>query len=114
MDVLSVAHNVENLEDGVYISIGSAVMSPMIVEKSLSMAHNLAIQSGKHIDNHYMMIVDLAESHWDWSKGEPPADNPDYYLRYNKTFARMGGTMRYVSADNRDFLLTLVHALENQ
>jgi len=112
-DFLSFAQNISKLEDGVYISIGSAVMSPMIFEKSLSMAQNIAIQAGGHIDNHFMAIVDLAESHWDWTKGEPPADNPDYYLRYNKTFARMGGTMRYLSADNRDFLLTLVHALEN-
>ena len=110
-DFLYYAHGVSNIEGGVYISIGSAVMSPMIFEKSLSMSQNLALQQGKHIDNHYMMIVDLAESHWDWSKGEPPADNPDYYLRYNKTFARMGGTMRYLSADNRDFLLTLAQAL---
>lgn len=111
-DFLYYAHGVSRIENGVYISIGSAVMSPMIFEKSLSMSQNLALQKGKHIDNHFMMIVDLAESHWDWSKGEPPADNPDYYLRYNKTFARMGGTMRYLSADNRDFLLALVQALD--
>ena len=110
-DFLYYAQGVSNIEGGVYISVGSAVMSPMIFEKSLSMSQNLAIQEGRHIDNHFMMIVDLAESHWDWSKGEPPADNPDYYLRYNKTFARMGGTMRYLSADNRDFLLTLSQAL---
>jgi hypothetical protein len=39
-------------------------------------------------------------------------DNPDYYLRYNKSFNRMGGTMRYATADNRDFLLALVRGLE--
>ena len=64
------------------------------------------------IDTHFMTIVDLAESHWDWPQGEPPMDNPDYYLRYNKSFNRMGGTMRYVTADNRDFLLALVKGLE--
>jgi len=36
-------------------------MSPMIFEKSLSTAQNLHIQEGKHIDHHYMLIVDLAE-----------------------------------------------------
>lgn len=111
-DFLSFAHQVSQLDGGVYLSIGSAVMSPMIFEKSLSMAQNLAIQRGDHIDNHFMVVVDLAESHWDWTRGEPPEDNPDYYLRYNKTFARMGGAMRYVSADNRDFLLALTQALE--
>ncbi len=110
-DFLAFAHNVTNLDGGIYLSIGSAVMSPMIFEKSLSMAQNLAIQEGKHIDNHFMVIADLAESHWDWQQGEPPDSNPDYYLRYNKSFSRMGGTMRYATADNRDFLLALVQAL---
>ncbi len=39
-------------------------------------------------------------------------DNPDYYLRYNKSFNRMGGQIRYVTADNRDFLLALSRRLE--
>lgn len=111
-DFLSYAQSVYNLDGGVYMSIGSAVMSPMIFEKSLSMSQNLYIQRGEHIDHHYMVIVDLQESHWDWTKGEPPMDNPDYYLRYNKSFNRMGGTMRYVTADNRDFLLALVKGME--
>ena len=86
-------------------------MSPMIFEKSMSMAQNLAIQQQQHIDHHYLLINDLAASDWDWSQGEPPEDNPAYYLRYNKSFSRMGGTMRYLQADNRDFLLTLSRLL---
>lgn len=112
-DFLAFAHSVTRLDGGVYLSLGSAVMSPMVFEKSLSMAQNLAIQRGNRLDNHYMAVVDLAKSHWDWTQGEPPEDNPDYYLRYNKTFSRMGGTMRYLSADNRDFLLALTAALES-
>lgn len=111
-DFLAFAQSVSNLDGGVYLSIGSAVMSPMIFEKSLSMSQNLAIQRGEHMDNHFMVIVDLQESHWNWTQGEPPMDNPDYYLRYNKSFNRMGGQMRYVTADNRDFLLALVRGLE--
>lgn len=113
-DFLAFAQQVFNLDGGVYMSIGSAVMSPMIFEKSLSMSQNLYIQEGKHIDNHHMVIVDLQESHWDWSQGEPPMDNPDYYLRYNKSFNRMGGEMRYVTADNRDFLLALAQGLKKK
>lgn len=111
-DFLTFADSVSRIDGGVYVSIGSAVMSPMIFEKSLSMAQNIAIQEGRHIDNHYIQVVDLAKSDWDWSKGEPPEDNPAYYLRYNKTFSRMGGTMNYLQADNRDFLLALVRELE--
>lgn len=111
-DFLIYAEGVSHLEDGVYISIGSAVMSPMIFEKSFSMAQNLAIQRGEHINNHYIVVNDLAESSWNWDQGEPPEKNPAYYLRYNKTFSRMGGTMRYLQADNRVFLLALARHLE--
>ena len=111
-DFLSFAESVSRLDNGIYMSIWSAVMSPMIFEKSLSMAQNLVIQKNGHIDNHYMFIVDLAESEWNWQKnGEPPLDNPAYYLRYCKTFSRMGGEMHYLTADNRDFLLALYQSL---
>jgi len=111
-DFLRFAAGVANLDYGVYLSVGSAVMSPMIFEKALSMAQNLKIQEGKHIDNHHILIVDLAKSDWDWqSQGEPPMDHPAYYLRYCKTFHRMGGEMHYLTADNRDFLLSLCRHL---
>ncbi len=110
-DFLTFAESVSRLEGGVYISIGSAVMSPMVFEKSLSISQNLAIQRGEHIDNHYIFVNDIAESTWDWTKGEPPEDNPAYYLRYNKSFSRMGGVMQYLQADNRDFLLSLSQSL---
>jgi len=113
-DFLTYAQQVHQLEGGVYLSVGSAVMSPMVFEKSLSMSQNLELQEGRKITNHYIVVVDLAESSWDWkSQGEPPTDNPAYYLRYCKTFSRMGGAMRYVSADNRDFLLALLQKLQS-
>ena len=112
-DFLVFTHAISRIQDGVYLSVGSAVMSPMIFEKALSMAQNLALQEGHGIDRHFITVVDLAESAWDWQKnGEPPKENPAYYLRYCKTFSRMGGAMRYLCADNRDFLLTLTHMLK--
>ena len=111
-DFLTFAESVNRLDGGVYLSIGSAVMSPMVFEKSMSISRNLAIQEDRLIDNHYIMIVDLQKSHWDWTQGEPPETNPDYYLRYNKSFSRMGGEMRYLSADNRDFLLAICQKLK--
>ena len=112
-DFLSFANSVGNLEKGVYLSVGSAVMSPMIFEKSLSMAQNVKIQKNKHIDDHFILVVDLVKSEWDWKKnGEPPTDNPAYYLRFCKTFHRMGGEMHYLAADNRDFLLALYQKLK--
>jgi hypothetical protein len=110
-DFLAYARNVSQIEGGVYLSIGSAIMSPMIFEKSLSMSQNLARQRGEAITQHSIFVADLAECPWDWSRGEPPETNPAYYLRYNKTFSRMGGTMRYIQADNRALLLNLLHGL---
>lgn len=107
-DFLCFAESVSRIDEGVYISLGSAVMSPMIFEKSFSMAQNIAIQNKRHIDNHFILVTDIAKSEWDWHKnGEPAPDNPAYYLRYCKTFRRMGGEMHYLTADNRDFLLSL-------
>ncbi len=111
-DFLTFAESVTRLEGGVYLSVGSAIMSPMVFEKSLSMAQNLALQQGQPMSHYYLLIVDLASSTWDWTQGEPPEGNPAYYLRYNKTFSRMGGTMRYLTCDNRDFLLTLRRCLQ--
>ncbi len=110
-DFLIYAHSVEQLDGGVYLSIGSAVMSPMIFEKSLSISQNVHLQKGSKITNHLMVVVDLQVAPWDWSQGEPPMDNPAYYLRYCKTFNRMGGTLKYITADNRDFLLGLYSRL---
>ena len=57
--------------------------------------------------------MDLAEASWDWAaRGEPPQTDPAYYLRFCKTFHRMGGELRYLSADNRAFLVTLTQLLE--
>lgn len=114
-DFLSFTKSISEIDHGVYISLGSAVMSPMIFEKSLSMARNLMFQNNLTIDHHFMLIVDLAKSEWNWNKdGEPPMNNPAYYMRYLKTFSRMGGEMEYLSADNRDFLVHLYRVLNNK
>lgn len=87
-------------------------MSPMIFEKALSMSRNLVRTRGREIENFSIHVVDLAKSAWDWvHDGEPPQDNPAYYLRLCKTFSRMGGRMVYTSADNRSFLVALLRTL---
>ncbi|MGA2547163.1 MAG: hypothetical protein ABSF43_11475 [Rectinemataceae bacterium] len=112
-DFLSFADSVSRLEGGVYLSVGSAVMSPMIFEKALSMARNAARREGRKIEDFAIHVVDLATSTWDWASGvEPAQDDPAYYLRYCKTFSRMGGRMSYASADNRSWLVALLAELE--
>ena len=111
-DFLSFVDSVSQLEGGVYLSVGSAVMSPMIFEKSLSMSRNVALGRGEKIDDFSIHVVDLAEAAWNWQRdGEPPQDHPAYYLRFCKTFSRMGGRMSYCSADNRSWLVALLNRL---
>jgi len=106
------AEGVMNLSGGVYLSIGSAIMSPQIFEKALSLANNLLLQQGKQVKDHHMAVVDIQDGGgWDWTRGEPPKDSPAYYLRFCKTFARMGGTLDYLCADNRVMLANLVQRL---
>lgn len=101
-DFRTFAHAVAGLENGVFLSIGSAIMAPQVFEKALSAVNNLRLQEHQPVlSGHLMLVNDLQESSWDWSRGEPPKSSPDYYLRFLKSFYRMGGEVRYVAADNR-------------
>jgi hypothetical protein len=104
---------VEGLDGGVVLSVGSAIMAPQVFEKSISCVNNLRLQEGRPIvRDHTIYVVDIQDGgNWDWAKGEPPKDNPAYYLRFCKSFSRMGGTMRYVQCDNVVFLHNLLHGL---
>lgn len=107
------SHSVAGMENGLFLSIGSAIMAPQIFEKALSAVNNLRLQERRPIlTGHLMVINDLQESGWDWSQGEPPKSSPDYYLRFLKSFHRMGGSVRYIAADNRLLLHHLYAALK--
>lgn len=110
-DFLVFCEQVKNLENGVYLSVGSSVMSPMVFEKALSMARNVEHQEGRKIENFNIAVNDLVDINWDWSKGEPPITDPAYYVRFMKTFHRAGGSLKYYSMDNVDFLRSLHHFL---
>jgi hypothetical protein len=104
---------VEGLDDGVVLSVGSAIMAPQVFEKSLSCVHNLRFQAGRPaVRGHSIYVVDLQDGgNWDWSQGEPPKTNPAYYLRFCKSFSRMGGRMQYLQCDNLAFIQHLHRAL---
>jgi len=113
MDFALIGGAIEQLDGGVVLSVGSAIMAPQVFEKSISCVNNLRLQQGREIvRNHKIYVVDLQDGgNWDWSKGEPPIDNPAYYLRFCKSFSRMGGTMHYLQCDNVLFLHSLLHEL---
>ena len=101
--------SVETLDGGVVLSVGSAIMGPQVFEKSLSCVNNLRLQDGRPIvPDHSIYVVDLQDGGgWDWSQGEPPKTNPAYYLRFCKSYARMGGEMHYLQCDNVAFIHNL-------
>ncbi len=113
MDFKLFGGSVEQLDGGVVLSVGSAIMGPQVFEKSLSCVNNLRLQAGRDVVKDFdIEVVDLQDGGgWDWSTGEPPKTNPAYYLRFCKSYSRMGGTMRYLQCDNAAFIHHLHHAL---
>jgi hypothetical protein len=116
LDFALFSRAVEDLDGGVVLSVGSAVMAPQVFEKSLSCVNNLRLQAGRAIvRDHAFYVVDLHDGGgWDWSRGEPPRTSAAYYLRFCKSFSRMGGAMNYVQCDNVVFLHHLLNRLENR
>lgn len=108
--------SVEALDGGVVLSVGSAIMGPQVFEKSLSCVNNLRLQSGREVvRDHSIYVVDLQDGGgWDWTQGEPPKTNAAYYLRFCKSYSRMGGQMHYLQCDNVAFLHNLWHELSDQ
>ncbi len=106
---------VEKLDGGVVLSVGTAIMAPQIFEKSISCVNNLRLQANKKIvQDHSIFVVDIQDGgNWNWADGEPPKNSPAYYLRFCKSFARMGGAMSYVQSDNTVFLQNLLHSLKS-
>jgi hypothetical protein len=105
--------SVARLEGGVVLSVGSAIMGPQVFEKAVSCVNNLRLQNGQSVlGGHTLFVVDIQDGGgWDWTQGEPPKTNPAYYLRFCKSYSRMGGTMNYLQCDNLAFVHNLYHAL---
>ncbi len=104
---------VDGLDDGVVLSVGSAIMGPQVFEKSISCANNIRLNAGRDaVRGHAIYVVDLQDGGgWDWATGEPPKTNPAYYLRFCKSYSRMGGAMRYAQCDNAAFVHRLYQEL---
>ncbi len=83
-DFLRFSAQVQNLEGGVVMNFGSAVMAPEVYLKALSMARNVAHQRGEVIRHFTTLVCDLYDLPEDTSK-EAPKDNPAYYFRPWKT-----------------------------
>ena len=110
-DFLMFTQQISQLEGGVFLSIGTSVVGPMTFEKSIAMARNIALQENRPLEHYQIVVNDIQPGNWDWSQGEPPKDHPAYYLRFCKSYSRMGGDFLYVELDNKAFIQHLYHRL---
>ena len=103
-DFLIFAKSVENLEGGVLLSFGSAVMAPEIYLKALAMARNVAHQRGNKIAKFTTAAFDLLKIEGDWHE-EADKSNAQYYYRPWKTIlvrtVAEGGESFYFCGDHR-------------
>ncbi len=116
-DFLSVCHTVDNLEGGVFLCIGSAVMGPEVYLKALAMARNVAHQHERQICHFTTGVFDLLPLTGDVHR-EASKSDPRYYYRPWKTVlvrtVADGGASFYVRGDHRDTIPHLRHAAIGQ
>jgi hypothetical protein len=113
-DFLIFARAVQNLEAGVMLSFGSAIMAPEVYLKALAMARNVACQSGSHIRNFSTAVFDLVPIQGDIHR-ELAKTDPGYYFRPHKTIlvrtVADGGESFYFCGDHRATLPALRRAI---
>ena len=109
-DFLIFARSVENLEGGVLLNFGSAIMGPEVYLKALAMARNVAGQQGRSISRFTTAVFDVAPIHGDFRR-ELPKSDPGYYFRPHKTIlvrtVKDGGESFYFCGDHRATLPAL-------
>ncbi len=112
-DFLIFAEQVRNLEGGVVLSFGTAVMGPEVYLKALAMARNVAHQEGKRIATFTTAVFDLLPLGDDYHTQAPKTD-PRYYYRPWKTIlvrtVADGGESFYVAGDHRQTVPALWRA----
>jgi hypothetical protein len=103
-DFLILARIVENLEGGVVLCYGSAVMGPEVFLKALAMARNVARQQRREITHFTSAVFDLVRLSGD-TRAEASKDSPEYYYRPYKTLlvrtVRDGGRSYYIRGDHK-------------
>lgn len=116
-DFLCFAKIVENLESGIVMNFGSAVMAPEVFLKALSMARNVAHQRGRSIKHFTTLVCDLLDLPDDISK-EPSKDDPAYYFRPWKTMlvrtVADGGESFYIKGKHVDTIPALWAAINEE
>jgi hypothetical protein len=112
-DFLILTHAMQNLEGGVVLNIGTAVMGPEVYLKALSMVRNVAHQRGETINHFTTAVFDLLpiqNPHQEAVKTDPAY----YYRPYKTVLVRTvqdGGESVYIQGDHRATIGMLVGLL---
>ena len=83
-DFLTFAQSLTDLEGGVFLNYGTAVMGPEVFQKALAMARNVAHQEGRRIERFTTAVFDIVDLGPDIHH-EAPKNEPSYYFRPYKT-----------------------------
>jgi len=87
-DFLIFARTVEDLEGGVYLNFGTAVMGPEIYLKALAMARNVAHQEGRSIRHFTSAVFDLQDLPPDYRTAMPTIDAHYFYRPWKTILVR--------------------------
>ena len=113
-DFLIFTKTVENLEGGVMLDFGTAIMGPEVYLKALSMVRNVARRQGRSIKHFTTAVFDLVPIQGDIHH-ELPKTDPGYYFRPHKTILVRtvddGGESFYFCGDHRATVPALRRAL---
>jgi len=116
-DFLVLTHTITQLQGGVLLSYGTAVMGPEVYLKALAMARNVAHQRGERINVFTTAVFDLQDLGPD-AHHTPDKSQPAYYFRPLKTIlvrtVQDGGESYYVRADHRVTLPTLYRLIADR
>ncbi len=113
-DFLTLAHFVENLEGGVMLNVGTAVMGPEVYLKALSMARNVAHQEGREIKHFTTAVFDMVDLGEDPHTEAPKSDAIYYFRPYKTVLVRTvadGGESYFIHGDHRATITNLHHAI---
>ena len=111
-DFLTLANQVQNLENGVMLNIGTAVMGPEVYLKALSMARNVAHQQNQAITHFTTAVFDKIDLGEDIHTEAPKSDAIYYFRPYKTVLVRTvvdGGESYYIRGDHRATIPNLHH-----
>jgi len=87
-DFLIFAKTIEDLEGGVFLNLGTAVMGPEVYLKALAMSRNVAHQEGRSIKHFTSAVFDLLELPPDYHTAMPTIDAHYFYRPWKTILVR--------------------------